>query len=86
MGQLDVGEKTNEITSFRPLLDTIDDLAGVVVTSDAIHAQRDHTTYLLARKAHYIVVAKKNQKKLFHQLKNLPWKEIPQLGGERSKG
>jgi hypothetical protein len=34
--QLDVGEKTNEITCFTPLLDTIADLAGTVVTSDAL--------------------------------------------------
>ncbi|MEV5785072.1 transposase family protein [Streptomyces sp. NPDC052287] len=32
LAQLDVGEKTNEITCFQPLLETIADLAGVVVT------------------------------------------------------
>jgi hypothetical protein len=37
LAQLDVGEKTNEITCFHPLLETIADLAGVVVTSDAMH-------------------------------------------------
>ncbi|MGW2651922.1 ISAs1 family transposase [Streptomyces sp. NPDC001393] len=48
MDQLDVGEKTNEITCFKPLLETVADLAGVVVTSDAMHTQREHADYLLA--------------------------------------
>ncbi|MEU2734787.1 hypothetical protein ABZ656_04855, partial [Streptomyces sp. NPDC007095] len=29
------------------------DLAGVVVTSDAMHTQREHADYLLGREAHY---------------------------------
>ncbi|MGW2556331.1 ISAs1 family transposase [Streptomyces sp. NPDC001635] len=58
LAQLDVGEKTNEITCFQPLLDTVADLAGVVVTSDAMHTQREHADYLLGRAAHYIVIVK----------------------------
>ncbi|MFF7098395.1 ISAs1 family transposase [Streptomyces rubradiris] len=84
LAQLDVGEKTNEITCFQPLLDTLADLAGVVVTSDAMHSQRDHADYLLGRGAHYIVIVKGNQKKLRRQLKALPWKDIPLQG--RTKG
>ncbi|MFF1722858.1 ISAs1 family transposase [Streptomyces sviceus] len=61
LAQLDVGEKTNEITCFQPLLET---MAGVVVTSDAMHAQREHADYLLGREAHHIVIVKGNQKKL----------------------
>lgn len=33
---------------FQPLLDTIADLATTVVTSDALHTQREHAAYLLA--------------------------------------
>ncbi|MFC9619012.1 hypothetical protein ACFTXM_03100 [Streptomyces sp. NPDC056930] len=40
IAQLDVGEKTSEITCFQPLLDIVAELAGVVVTSDAMHTQR----------------------------------------------
>lgn len=40
LAQLDVGEKTGELTCFRPLLDTIADLTGVVVTSDALRTRR----------------------------------------------
>jgi predicted transposase YbfD/YdcC len=82
--QLDVGEKTNEITCFQPLLETVTDLAGTVVTSDAMHTQREHADYLLARGAHYIVIVKGNQKKLRRQLGSLPWRDIPLQG--RSKG
>ncbi|MEV6472038.1 ISAs1 family transposase [Streptomyces sp. NPDC051657] len=86
MAQLDVGEKTNEITCFQPLLDTVADLAATMVTSDAMHTQRDHTDYLLARGAHNIVIVKKNQKKLFKQLKSHPWRDIPLQGRTRNTG
>ncbi|MCY0932436.1 transposase [Streptomyces sp. H27-H1] len=73
MAQLDAGE----ITCFRPLLETLADLAGLVVTSDALHTPREHADYLLGHGAHYIVIVKGNQKKLRNQLKALPWKDIP---------
>jgi hypothetical protein len=77
MARLDVGEKTKEIACFQPLLETVTDLEEVVVTSDAMHTQREHAGYLLGRGAHYIVIVKGNQKKLRKQLKSLPWKQIP---------
>lgn len=86
LAQLDIGEKTNEITCFKPLLDTVADLAGTVVTSDAMHTQREHADYLLDRGAHYIVIVKGNQKKLRRQLKSLPWKDIPLQGRTRGIG
>ncbi|WP_229843822.1 ISAs1 family transposase, partial [Streptomyces chryseus] len=86
LAQLDVGEKTNEITCFQPLLDTVADLAKTVVTSDAMHTQHEHATYLLGRQAHYIVIVKGNQKKLRNQLKSLPWKDIPLQGRTRGVG
>ncbi|MFE2971944.1 hypothetical protein ACFXKC_51995 [Streptomyces sp. NPDC059340] len=48
-----------------------------MVTSDAMHTQREHADYLLSRAAPYIVIVKGNQKKLRRQLKSLPWKDIP---------
>ncbi|MFC9242730.1 transposase [Streptomyces sp. NPDC057136] len=79
--------KTNEITCFQPLLDNVTDLAGVVVTSDAMRTQREHAGYLLSRGAHYIVIVKGNQKKLRRQLKSsLPWKDIPLQGRTKSTG
>ncbi|MFC4945853.1 transposase [Pseudonocardia sp. GCM10023141] len=47
LGQLDVAGKTNEITAFTPLLDTLTgiDLAGVVVTADALRRHRHNASY-----------------------------------------
>ncbi|HBF85301.1 MAG TPA: ISAs1 family transposase [Streptomyces sp.] len=86
LAQMDVGEKTNEITCFQPLLDTLENLAGTVVTSDAMHTQHDHAVYLLDRQAHYIVIVKRNTKKLRAQLKSLPWKRIPLQDRTRATG
>jgi predicted transposase YbfD/YdcC len=63
VAQRDVGEKGNEITEFEPLLNGID-LAGKVVTGDALHTQRAHATYLAGRGAHYVFGLKENQPKL----------------------
>jgi predicted transposase YbfD/YdcC len=39
-----------------------DDLAGAVVTADAMHAQRAHAEYLVAQRgAHYLLTVKRNQ-------------------------
>ncbi|URM92662.1 ISAs1 family transposase [Streptomyces sp. MRC013] len=86
LAQLDVGEKTNEITCFLPLLETIADLAGVVVASDAMHTQREHAQYLLGRHAHHIVIAEGNQKELRKQLMSLPWRQIPLQSRTRDAG
>jgi len=79
-------EKTNEITCFQPLLDTVADLTGTVVTADALHTQRGHADYLTGRGAHYIVIAKGNQKNLHQQLRSLHWKDIPLQGRTRDTG
>jgi hypothetical protein len=86
LAQPDIGEKTNEVTRFQPLLESIADLAGVVITSDALHTQTEHAEYLLGRGAHYIVIVKGNRKKLRAQLKTLPWKNIPLQGRTRGTG
>ncbi|MGH9292733.1 MAG: ISAs1 family transposase, partial [Acidimicrobiales bacterium] len=53
IAQANVDQKTNEITVFRPLLETLD-LTDVVVTADALHAQREHAKFLVSRGAHYV--------------------------------
>ncbi|NVN00690.1 hypothetical protein [Arthrobacter sp. SDTb3-6] len=35
-----MSEKHNEITYFKPLLEGIKDLDGVVISADALHTQR----------------------------------------------
>ena len=70
-------EKTNEITCFQPLLDTVD-LTGVVVTGDAMHTQRAHASYLVdQRGADYLLIVKANQPNLLTQLDALNWDIIP---------
>jgi len=77
LGQVEISEKTNEIPMFSTLLDQIDDLAEVVVTADALHAQREHAEYLHRRDAHYVLTVKGNQQSLRRQLAGQPWKDVP---------
>lgn len=86
LARLDVGDKTIEITRFRPLLETVADLAGMVVTADALRTQREHAAYLLGRQAHYIVIVRGNTRELRKQLKSLPWKDIPLQGRTHDVG
>ena len=76
VGQVDVDTKTNEIPMFTTLLDGIE-IAGAVITADALHAQREHATYLAGRGAHYLLIVKRNQPSLHAQLAALPWREVP---------
>ncbi|WP_447002863.1 ISAs1 family transposase [Saccharothrix isguenensis] len=67
-----------ELAGFAPLLDTVD-LAGVVVTADALHTQRDHARYLHARGAHYVFTVKTGWPRVYTQLDSLPWNDMPCL-------
>jgi predicted transposase YbfD/YdcC len=90
LGQVDVDGKTSEIAAFAPLLDAVAsagvDLAGVVVTADALHTQRDHVTYLHQRGAHWILTVKGNQPTLHRQLRDLPWREVAVAHRDTSRG
>jgi predicted transposase YbfD/YdcC len=86
LAQTDVAGKTNEITRFGPLLEPLD-LAGCVVTADALHTQREHAEMLVTRmSAHYILVVKRNQPGLHAQLAALPWKNVPAAARQRDRG
>jgi len=86
LGQVDVEAKTNEIPMFATLLDRID-LAGAVVTADALHAQRAHSDYLVTQRgAHYVITVKRNQPGLHAQLAKLPWRQVPVACRTREKG
>jgi len=61
VAQRQVDAKSNEISGFGPLLDQVD-LAGRVVTADALHTQRAHARSLVEdRRAAYLLVVKGNQ-------------------------
>jgi predicted transposase YbfD/YdcC len=75
VSQREVGDKTNEITCFQPLLSTVD-LAGVVVTADTMHTQRTHARHLVEDLgADYVLTVKENQPTLFAQLDALSWND-----------
>jgi predicted transposase YbfD/YdcC len=78
LGQVDVDGKTNEITAFAPLLDTLTrtELTGVVITADALHTQREHVAQLHERGAHWVLSVKGNQPRLRRQLAALPWRAV----------
>ena len=86
LGQVEVATKTNEIPMFRRLLDRID-IAGAIITADALHAQRAHADYLLdQRRAHYVLTVKRNQPHLHAQLSALPWRQVPVAHEARERG
>jgi predicted transposase YbfD/YdcC len=85
LAQREVGAATNEIAEFRPLLAGLD-LAGVVLTADAMHTQRNHAHFLVDAGAEYLLVVKANQPSLHAQLAGLPWREIPVMDRTRDHG
>jgi predicted transposase YbfD/YdcC len=90
LAQVTVGTKSNEITSFAPLLDAVEvvlgTLAGVLFIADALHTQTGHADEVAARRAHLMVQVKGNQPTLFKQLKRLPWAQIPVGDRTRDRG
>ncbi len=84
--QLRVPDKTNEITCFAGPLEPFD-LAGIVVTADALHTQRDHAVFLVeVQKAHYAFCVKKNRPALHERLHTLPWEQARAKFYDRSQG
>jgi predicted transposase YbfD/YdcC len=75
--QRQVGEG-GEIAGVRPLLDGIE-LAGMVITADALHSVAAHAHYLHARGADYVFTVKTNRPQLYPRLDSLPWHEAPML-------
>jgi len=60
LGQLQVGEKTNEITEVPKLLDLFD-IKGDIVTADAMSCQKDIAEKIKSKGADYILSLKGNQ-------------------------
>ena len=85
LGQVDVGAKINEIPLFTALLDRVE-ITGAVITADALHAQREHATYLAGRGARYLLIVKRNQPSLYAQLAALPWRDVPKGYDKREHG
>jgi predicted transposase YbfD/YdcC len=77
LGQAAVTAKSNEIPAVRDLLKAFTDLAGAVITIDAMHTQSDTAQAINGRGADYVMTVKGNMPTLYRQLKKLPWARIP---------
>lgn len=77
IGQEAIGEKTNEIPHFAPLLDQLGDLHGRVITADALHTQHQHAENLHARGGHYVFTVKRNQPGLHDRIASQTWASLP---------
>jgi predicted transposase YbfD/YdcC len=77
LGQVAVDEKSNEIPAVRELLKAFADLAGAVLTIDAMHTQHDTARAILGRGADYVMTVKANMPTMYQQLKKLPWTRVP---------
>jgi predicted transposase YbfD/YdcC len=77
LGQAAVDAKSNEIPAVRDLLKTFTDLAGAVITIDALHTQHDTAQAIIGRHADYVMTVKGNMPTLHKRLKKLPWARIP---------
>jgi predicted transposase YbfD/YdcC len=86
LDHLEVDVKHNETSHFAELLGPAD-LAGVVVTFDALHTVRANLDWLITQKnAQYIAVVKRNQPLLHAQVTALPWRQVPAGSTTREQG
>ncbi len=69
LGQRKVDEKSNEITAIPKLLHALE-LAGTVVTIDAMGCQREIAGLIVAKKADYVLAVKENQGLLAEQVRD----------------
>jgi predicted transposase YbfD/YdcC len=86
LDHLEVDVKHNETSHFSALLGPLD-LAGAVVTFDALHTVRANLDWLAGeKKGHYIAVVKRNQPLLYARVKALPWRQVPTGSFTRDTG
>lgn len=69
LGQLKVDGKSNEITAIPKLLDVVD-IAGTIVTIDAMGCQTDIADKIVKKDADYILALKGNQQSLADEVEN----------------
>jgi predicted transposase YbfD/YdcC len=70
LGQVKVNEESNEITAISKLLHMLE-LAGCIVTIDAIGCQREIAEAIVEREADYVLAVKKDQGHLYEAAKGL---------------
>ena len=52
------------------------DITNSVITIDALHTQRSTIDYIVGRGGHVVMTVKNNQRRLYDELKALPWNKI----------
>jgi predicted transposase YbfD/YdcC len=86
LAQRHVDGSPGEVPGFRPLLAGLD-LAGVVVTADALHTHPAAAEFLVAGKqAHYLFVVKANQPTLLDRCAGLAWHRVPVADRTHDRG
>jgi predicted transposase YbfD/YdcC len=84
--QQQVGGAPEEVPAFAPLLAPLD-LAGAVVTADALQTHPEAAEFLVRdKRAHYLFVVKANQPTLLARCQRLPWHRVPVLDRTRDRG
>jgi predicted transposase YbfD/YdcC len=86
LAQRQVGGAPEEVCAFQPLLAPLD-LAGTVITADALQTHPEAAEFLVTRKqAHYLFQVKANQPTLLARCAGLPWHRVPVLDCTRDRG
>ena len=70
LGQVKVGDKSNEITAIPRLLELLA-LQGCVVTIDAMGCQREIAEQIVEAGADYVLAVKENQGQLIDDVRDL---------------
>jgi predicted transposase YbfD/YdcC len=86
LAQQQVNGAPGEVPGVVPLLAGLD-LAGTVVTADALHTHADAAEFLVTGKqAHYLLTVKANQPTLLTRCARLAWHNVPVLARTRDQG
>jgi predicted transposase YbfD/YdcC len=86
LAQRQVDGAPGEVPAFQPLLGGLD-LAGAVITADALHTHADAAEFLVIQKqAHYLLVVKANQPTLLDRCAALAWHRVPAADRTRDRG
>jgi len=70
LGQVAVDDKSNEITAIPKLLEMLE-MAGVLVTIDAMGCQKEIAAAVRAQQADYVLAVKENQPHLYEDVERL---------------
>jgi predicted transposase YbfD/YdcC len=70
LGQRKVDGQSNEISAIPKLLEMLE-IAGCIVTLDAIHCQRETVEAIIEKQADYVLPVKENQPRLLEALQGL---------------